>query len=370
MRRTITTGIAMHNYRTRNRAMFRIAIGALVLLLALGGGYYAYWRHVAAQLAAGIEAWVADQRALGNQADFTWAGIGGFPFAFRATFQEPVLHLRQPGLELSWRGSDLIAEMSPWNLREVRIASPSEHSLWLQAAADRRRWRLATAGLDGAIGFLADGRLQQIAMTLAEPDAMSPDGSAATAREARLRLALPEIVPTDYSMPFAALSVEISEAVLPAGRRLLTTDPVALAAIDATIMGPVHLAPAGAVQPPLTSVLAAWRDAGGDIEVERFSFAQGPLSLTGEATLALDGALQPLGAGTVTAGGLGAAVEVLLQDGLIPADRALLARTTAKALERIGADGKPEAKFALSLQNGVVSFGPAPLLQVPPIEWP
>jgi hypothetical protein len=124
-----------------------------------------------------------------------------------------------------------------------------------------------------------------------------------------------------------------------------------------------------AAAPPLTDILARWRDAGGDIEVKSFGFAQGPLSVGGEATLALDGNLQPLGAGTVTASGLSEAVEILLRDGLIPADRAMVARATAKALERTGAEGKAEAKFALSLQNGIVSFGPAPLLQVPPIAW-
>jgi hypothetical protein len=55
---------------------------------------------------------------------------------------------------------------------------------------------------------------------------------------------------------------------------------------------------------------------------------------------------------------------------LIPADRALVARATSKALERTGADGQPGAKFALSLQNSIVSFGPAPLLQVPQVVWP
>lgn len=358
----------MHNHRSSNRAIPGIAIGALLLLLA-GGGYYVYWRHVAGQLAAGVEAWVAEQRALGNQADFAWSGIGGFPFAFRALFQDPVMHLRFPGLEIGWRGSDVVAEMLPWNLQEIRVASTGEHSLWLQTAADQGRWRLAADGLSGTVGFLSDGRLREVAAALMQPDGMLPSGVAATAGEVGLRLTLPEAPPRDYAMPLAGIRLEVSQAMLPAGRRLLTTDPVERASIDATIMGPVALAPSNPAS-PLTAVLAAWRDAGGDVEVKSFSFTQGPLSLSGEATLALDGALQPLGAGTVTASGLSEAVEILLADGLIPADRALLARTTAKALERTGADGRREAKFALSLQNSVLSFGPAPLVQVPPIEWP
>jgi len=373
----------MHNHRPRNRAIPKLAIGAVLLLIAIGGGYYAYWRYVAAQLTMGIERWAADQRAFGNQVMFTWSRIEGFPFAFRARFEQPKLHMRLVGAEVDWQGSDLMAEMSPWNLQEVRIASTGEHNLWLQALEQPGQWRLATIGFTGAVGFFGDGGLREIAAELAQPDAALPDGLAIAAGQAKLRLSLPEAPPVDYSMPFAGVALELSRLVLPVGTRLLTTDPVEHASIDATIMGPMAapLTQALGAQaldqpmpqpapPSLTQILAAWRDSGGDIEVQSFSFAQGPLSLTGEATLALDGSLQPLGAGTVTARGLSEAVEILLRDGLIPADRALVARTTAKALERTGDDGKPQAKFALSLQNQTISFGPAPLLQVPQVVWP
>lgn len=368
----------MHNHQPRNRAIPKLAIGALLLLIVIGGGYYAYWRYVAAQLTMGIERWTADQRAFGSQVEYSWSGIGGFPFAFQARFEQPKLHLRLVGAEVDWQGSDLMAEMSPWNLQEVRIASTGEHNLWLQALEQPGQWRLATIGFTGEIGFFGDGGLREIAAELAQPDAALPDGLAIAAGQAKLRLSLPEIPPVDYAMPFAGIALELSRLVLPAGTRLLTTDPVEYASIDATIMGPMAVPLVQALDqsmpqpapPSLAQVLAAWRDSGGDVEVQSFNFAQGPLSLTGEATLALDGNLQPLGAGTVTAGGLSEAVEILLRDGLIPAERALVARATAKALERTGDDGKPQAKFALSLQNQTVSFGPAPLLQVPPIVWP
>ena len=63
-------------------------------------------------------------------------------------------------------------------------------------------------------------------------------------------------------------------------------------------------------------------------------------------------------------------MEILLRDGLIPPDRALVARATVKALEKPGPDGKRQATIGLSLQNRIVSFGPAPLFALPPIEWP
>lgn len=369
MRRTITIARAMHNRPPRNRAMPKLVIAGLLLLVAIAGGYYAYWRYVAQQLEAGIEQWAADQRAQGGEVRFAWAGISGFPFAFQARFQQPQLRLRLPGAEFQWGSGFLAAEMSPWDLRSVRVASPAQQVFRFRQDRQPGEWRLIVAGLSGELRFPGTGALREIRVDLQLPDATRPDGLALAAREARLHVLLPDDPPRDYSMPFAMIEAELSKLLLPAGTRLLTTEPVEHASVSAIIRGPVAVPVDLATAPPLTEILAGWRDSGGDVEVKSFSFTQGPLALGGEATLALDGNLQPLGAGTVKASGLSEAVEILLKDGLIPADRALVARTTAKALERTGADGKPEAKFALSLQNGVLSFGPAPLLQVPPIEW-
>lgn len=379
MRRKITTTARMHNHPTwLTPHRKRLLIVGFLGLCAVGAIYYGYWRYVAAQLTRGIETWAADQRAFGNQVDFAWDGIGGFPFSFRATFRQPALRLRQSGAEIAWQGSDLTAETSPWNLRTIRFSSAGENNLWLQTLQQQGQWRLATIGLAGEFSIHRNGALDEVHAELSQPDASLPGGVAVAASHATLGLAMPETAPVDYSQPFARITLDLAQAVLPQGTRLLTADPIDQASLDATIRGPLAAPLAQALdqsQPPppppsLTQILSAWRDAGGDVEVKHFSFAQGPLAASGEATLALDGDLQLLGAGTVTTTGLSDAVEILLNDGLIPADRALVARATVQALERLGEDGKKQAKFALSVQNRTVSFGPAPLLTLPPIVWP
>ena len=57
-RRTITTAACMHNhstaYQTRSKLkQVCLLIGVLVVLAALAGGYFAFWRHVAQPLEAG-----------------------------------------------------------------------------------------------------------------------------------------------------------------------------------------------------------------------------------------------------------------------------------------------------------------------------
>lgn len=358
----------MHNHQPAQRSGSRrervfLAIGALVLLGAIIGGYYAYWRIVARQLEAGVEAWAEQQRASGNEVAFAWDGIGGFPFRFAATFRQPAIRWHGPRAAAAWQGASLDAEMAPWNLRRIAVKSDGQNDAALRLADDGAEWRVAATGLAGAIDLHGGGALRGFTLALQQPDVTFPNGVALASAAATVMLDQPATPPTEYDMPLGRVALEAHTIALPAGTRLLTEDPIETVSLDATINGPMPLA-------PLKEALTAWRDAGGTVEVNSFTFAQGPLGASGDATLALDAALQPEGAGTITTTGLSEAVEILIRDGVIPSDRALIARTTAKALEKPGPDGRLEATVGLTLQNRTVSFGPVPVLELQPIVWP
>lgn len=358
----------MHNHSTAYQPRSKLKqvflpIGVLVLLAALAGGYYAYWRHVARQLEAGVVAWAAEQRALGNEVALSWSGIGGFPLRFAATFQDPAIRWREPRGEAAWTGATLHAEMAPWNLRRIELRSDGQHDASLRLAGDAAVWRVAATGFAGAIDLHGSGLLRGFTLALQQPDATLLDGTVLASAAATVMLDQPETPPTDFNMLLARVTLGLRGLALPPGKRLLTEQAVETLSFDATIKGPMPLA-------PLRVALAAWRDAGGVVELNSFAFAQGPLGVTGNATLALDAALQPEGAGTVTTTGLSEAVDILIKDGLIPPDRALIARTTVKALEKPAPDGRLQATVGLSLQNRTVSFGPVPLLTLQPIAWP
>lgn len=354
----------MHNHSSSSdsRRVFLLA-GALVLLAALVGGYYAYWRYVALQLQVGVKIWAEQQRALGNEIAFDWDGISGFPFRFAATFRDPSIRWHTPNAEIEWKGADLEADMAPWNLHKIQVQSNGRHDASARLREDSSDWRLSTTGFAGVVDLHASGALRGFTLALQQPDATLADGTVLASASATIVLDFPETPPADFNMPLARIALDVKSMATPPGTRLLTDDPVESLAFDATIKGPMPLA-------PLKDALAAWRDAGGVVELSSFAFAQGPLELTGNATLALDPDLQPEGAGTVTTQGLSDAIEILIRDGLIPADRALVARATVKALEKPGPTGKPQATIGLSLQNRTISFGPAPLFALQRIEWP
>ena len=294
---------------------------------------------------------------------FQWDGIGGFPFRFAATFRDPALRWHGPRGDLAWKGATLRAEMAPWNLRRIEIASDGRHDASLRLAQDAGEWRIAGTGLAGAVTLYGSGALRGITVALNQPGLTLPSGVVLASATASLTLEQPETPPADFDMPLARVALDARGLALPPGTRLLTDDAIETFAFDATIKGSMPAA-------PLRQALVAWRNAGGVVDLNGFSFTQGPLGLTGNATLALDSNLQPEGAGTVTSTGLSEAVEILIRDGLIPPDRVLVARATAKALEKPGPDGKLQATIGLSLQNRVVTFGPVPLFALQPIVWP
>jgi hypothetical protein len=376
MNRTITTAVLMHNDQATDRSADQpglqprskrkralLLVGALVLVGILAGAYCTYWRIVARQLEAGVEAWVRQERARGNEIAFGWDGIGGFPLRFAATFRDPALRWRGPRGEIVWQGPAVEAEMAPWDLRRIEVVSLGQHDAALHLAGGAGEWRVAAIGLAGTIWLYRSGALRGFTLALRQPDVTPPNGAALASADATIMLDQPETPPTDYEMPLARIALEAHTIALPEGARLLTDDPIEVVSLDATINGPMPMA-------PLREALTAWRDAGGTVELSEFKFAQGPLGLRGNGTLALDAALQPEGAGTVTSSGLSEAIEILIRDGLIPSDRALIARTTTKALERPATNGTLQATFGLTLQNRTVSFGPVPLFALQPIEWP
>jgi len=368
MRRTITTAARMHNrppgpsgiLGTRGKLGL---IAAVVLLAVLIAAYGAYWRYVAQQLEIGVVAWAEQQRALGNQVAFAWDGIGGFPFRFSATFRDPAILWHTPRGDVAWKGAALDASMAPWNLRAIAIRSAGRHDASVRMVGDASDWRLSTTGFEGNVTLHDSGALQGINVALQQPDATLADGTTLSGERASFLLDLPATPPADFNAPLGRVALDVKRLALPAGTRLLTEDPVDSLTVDATVKGPVP-------PTPLKDALAAWRDAGGVVELHNFGFAQGPLAVSGNATLALDANLQPEGAGTVTTSGLSSALEILIKDGLIPPDRALAARATVRALEKPGADGRPQATLGLSLQNRTVSFGPVPLAKLQRIEWP
>jgi hypothetical protein len=116
--------------------------------------------------------------------------------------------------------------------------------------------------------------------------------------------------------------------------------------------------------------LAAWRDAGGVLQIQKFVANWGPLAVTAEGTLALDGQMQPLFAGTATVRGYSEAIDALVQARMMDPGGATGAKIALSAMAKPADDGgPPAAKIPVTIQDGFLFVGPLKLAQMPRIVW-
>jgi len=261
---------------------------------------------------------------------------------------------------------------------------PAGHLAAPMATAWARPWRLdswrftlpAGATFDTPHGAVALGRLKGTASAVLGPGA-TPGGvlaniniddvsakvadSASTIAAVTLSARVPPAEPQRHEEPLFSMTVQAHGVKLQDGIEPLGSwvDHVKL---DATWRGPL---PPGA----LAQALAAWRDDGGTIELQGIDLGWGPLSLAADGTLALDQAMQPLGAFSARILGVDSILDALIADGRIPQSQASLVRMGLSMMTQRGADGTPQLKTPVTIQDDALYLGPAKLLKLAHIDW-
>lgn len=325
-------------------------------LVILGTAYAAYWHLMADRLEQGIERWAEEQRSHGLEADWTDFVIDGFPLRLRARFTTPRLIRRDGALPWSWQGDSLTLETQPWWLTRIRFSGSGKQTV--QAAGQQIVFeRLEGTARIGAHGRIveAESRLSRLVLT---PPA---GGTGATADTLRLAFQQPAEAPRGHTAPGLTAEVALGGLILATRQKLPVEGPADMT-VRAAIMGAV---PA----PPGQQTLAAWRDAGGTLEVERLTLDWSPLKLSASGTLALDHALQPIGALTTQLSGHAALLDRLTAMGWVQPQDARIAGIAFGLLEKPGADGKPVLKAPVTVQDGYLFIGPARLAPMPRIVW-
>ena len=313
-------------------------------------------------LAEGFTDWTTMRRAQGWQVDHALPRRGGWPFAARLTV---------PGLTVSGRSAllpdgfaldspGLVLEVAPPRLDRLVLRPQGEQRIRLgqveiPLAADRLEVLLALEpglpprGLDA----LAEGLR-----------AATPDGPLAARR-----VTLSARTAAAEAEPAVTLDLLAEGLLLPPGAA-----PPAQAAfgrhleearLRAALTGPLvpHVSPIAAA--------AAWRDAGGVLDLQRVALRWGALAGEARMALALDSALQPAGTGLLRLADAPAALEAMAVAGVIPRNTARAAQGVALLTARVPEGGGPPwVELPLALGNGTVAAARIPLLRLAPIAWP
>lgn len=337
---------------------------ALAMLVLAGAFYAGTWYYLAGRVGDAVETWRAARRAEGFTVAWDRYVVGGFPFVLRVTIEQPVFGQTgaEPGYEV--RGAVLVGEARPWALRHWHIAADAGARLTVQPGPARPAVTIDAASIDGTWAPREDADATKNTGTEIDLTA----DQLAIAAEQRFTIAhaaahalMPSRPVASHLETWLAATLSIERLTLP-----VTAPPLG----DVIDRIAATLAVKGAIpQGPRRQALAAWRDDGGTLEVEVPGLDWGKLAVTANGTLALDAAMQPIGALTATIRGYGEIIDALATAGALKQGDAALAKLGLGMLAKPGADGKSQITAPLTLQNGFLFIGPARLARVPKIAW-
>ena len=333
--------------------MRRIVIASCVVLAGAAAVYGAYWLATAEKLRSGIERWAAQRQDEGQNLRWTTLAIGGFPLSFRVEVAGIGLDGTRP-LPFIAESPVLIGEARPWNLRFWWLSAPAGAQLAIPVEGAT----IKTAVLDGT---LALGAAEGTAVTLNARDVALAGSSSVHLAQGELALTLPERAAEDHRDTAFTATVRLDDLTL----------PYALAPLGAKVDALTFSGSVKGAWPPgkLRDALALWREDGGTIELQDGSIRWGAFAVSANGTLALDEALQPIGALTATIEDHDAVIDTAVAQGSLRSSDASLAKAVLDMLAKPGPDGKPQIKVPLRLQDRRVYLGPARIATLPPVSW-
>jgi hypothetical protein len=344
------------------RRAWRPAPGVLLAtaFLAAAAGHTAAWFWLCDRLEEGFATWAAVRGAEGWRLEHGPPRRGGWPLS--ASLVLPGFRLEGgaglvPG-GVDWRAEALTLRVSPPRLDRLALEAPGRHRLRLGGAelppftADR---------LDAALPLRSDGNgppSEANAAVRGLRFGAVEVASASVDFDAR-----PERRDSASTLRASAAGVALPPALPGTDRLGHVVDRIGL---DLALTGTGTVPPGG--DPARRA--AAWRNGGGTLEVRAADVRWGEVAASASATLALDAALQPAGAGTLRLAGGEALLEAAGGAGLLPPFTAAAAGIALRALSRPPPEGGPaRAELPLVLRDRMLRLGPVALGRLPAMEW-
>lgn len=325
----------------------------LGLLAALALLYGAAWLGAAFWLRARLDAFVADLAGKGYAIERSEPLFVGFPGAVGLKLAE--LSVTAPPAQGGWRwqGTPVSLSLHPGAPRDPAVdLSGVQRFTGLLSAPDKGLTLNVGRGR-ATLAFGQDQSLEAIALELADTTitgAASPEAPL-TVGNGSLHL----------SLATGHLAGRLEDIGLPAAIPGLD-QTIRSFEITVDVTGPFSGG-------PLKEALEAWRDGGGAVELRSFALEWPPAAAAGTATLALDAALQPMGAATIKFQGFFDLVAALQAKGYVHESEASMAKIVLGMLARPSPAGTPQLSLPVTVQDRKLSAGPVALMEMPEVVW-
>lgn len=327
-----------------------------LLLAVLGTAYGIIWILMAERAKTATRDTLGGLNRQGVVAVTDRLSVGGFPF--RIALGADGLYIAQPRATPSWSigTPHLDVYTHPWTPAHLVAAAENFDaalgSVTALAATARASWQALSDSTR------LDSQFHDVVFRSA---GTNEEGARATDMELHVRLPsdAPDGTETGlFAEERADLAISAREVRL--GPWAARAPSRLMASFDA------QLALMGSIAFPSTiNEIAAWRDAGGTLEIRRIALQWGDVRLEGEGSLALDERMRLMGALTLQVEQPRAIIEWLSAQNLIDRNIRPFLPGALAALEQ-GTQGGA-LTLPLTLQDGRVYLGPLPIARMGPL---
>ena len=338
----------------RHRSLVLALLTVAALIAVAAGGYWVWW---AGQLERGIAQWREQQRLRGYEITYGGPAIDGFPLAHVARFDGPAI--RSPD-GTRWRGPALSARAALWDPYTIAVSFAGRHVVERLNAGRLDTATLDSREADGLLRLRGDGRLESADATLLGLEVLAePLGRFASGW---LRLSLtPDYGPETGLVLGYDFAVETSQLQIPT-TLAAPLDPTAERILAVGRLDGIF------PQTEPRRALAAWRDGGGALELERVEVEWPPLGVTASGRLTLDDQLRPEGQLAARIAGLPELLDRLVEQGLMTAQQVSNIKLAVLVFAGERDDkSRPVLAAPLIFRAGILSLGPLPLARISPV---
>ncbi len=335
--------------RRKRRQLILLAVTVAVLL----AGWTAAWIFVQGEIRRQTLAWIEQQRAQGTTIEYAAIAVSGWPLWWKITIEAPRF-VAPPGLQGEWRGTRAQAWLRPWAYRDIWLRFEGEHSFTFPNGGTMMTVTTTAAEPDARVLIGTDGRPQEVELDSRDfvVQAPAPIGIYRGARAsvlARIHPPPPTHMDSLLDATISLIDLDLPQPPVPGlGTRVQRAD------LDFSFRG--NLPPL-----PLAQAVAAWRDSGGTIEVNRLVLVSAPIDFDGNGTFALDSQNRVQLAFVGRLRGYTETVDALQRAGTLRPTEAIAARLTFTAFQQQGPDGRLEVRAQADTVDGQLHVNRIPL---------
>jgi hypothetical protein len=290
----------------------------------------------------------------GYAVSYSSISITGNPLLMEIRLENPSLKERQE--TWAWQGKELVISVYPWKPYIWTCSFSGNHKVTTLKNAPIP---LGTLSIERALGVFtlsSEGKLEQVDFKV---------GAITSLLETQVQ-----------SVSLKNLSLNMTQLNHPLNSKFtFTTEVVNLESLlkAAPLDYPLILNIEGelsgyTLKTSSPRSLSQWRDGGGIMNIISLNISWPPISAEAEGTLTLDKNMYFLGSFSSKIIGYQEALEDMVKLGWIKKKKALMASFILELFTTTDGSGPKQLTVPITLQNGMISVGPAPLIKLQPLE--